>query len=173
MSICLADFADCSRLVSLINSAYRGENSKRGWTTEAAIIGGQYRILQPQLEELMKKPGAVFLKSINEKEEPDGTVYLEKTGDQLYLGMLTVAPGVQGKGTGHQLLLAAEAFAREQHCRSIFMRVIHLRQELVEWYRRRGYYDTGRTEAFTPSADAVVLQPFHFIILEKVIPALP
>lgn len=167
MSIHIADEKDSAQLAALINSAYRGEGSKAGWTTEADIIAGDYRILQPELEKLMKRPGVVFLKAENENKQIEGTVFLDKRGGQLYLGMLSVAPGLQGKGVGHQLMLAAEEYARKQQLSSIIMRVIHLRNELIAWYERRGYYNTGRIENYSPSPYETIIIPFHFVILQK------
>ncbi len=166
MLITTASLSDAPALVSLVNSAYRGEGSKVGWTSEAHIIGGEYRILQPQLEELMQKFGAVFLKAENDGQL-EGCVLLEKRGEQLYLGMLTVSPKLQAKGTGKQLMAAAEEHARQTGCRSIFMRVINLREELIAWYTRRGYYDTGKTEQYHAPAYETLMLPFHFCILQK------
>jgi len=167
MQIATAVPEDSPVLTDLINSAYRGEASKNGWTTEADIIGGHYRILQPQLEELMKRPGVVFLKALNEENKITGTVFLEKREDQLYLGMLSVAPVLQAKGTGKQLMQAAETYAQQQQCRCIIMRVIHLRKELIAWYERKGYRTTGRTEEYQPQPYETILIPFHFVILQK------
>ncbi|HMU46462.1 MAG TPA: N-acetyltransferase [Chitinophagaceae bacterium] len=167
MPIHIATEKDIPALVALINSAYRGDGSKQGWTTEADIIAGDYRILPSEMEVLMKRPGVVFLKSENEEQKIEGTVFLEKRGEQLYLGMLSVAPGLQGKGTGHQLVLAAEEHAKQQGCCSVIMRVIHLRNELIAWYERRGYYNTGRIENYSPSSYETIVIPFHFVILQK------
>ena len=159
--------ADASTLVQLINRAYRGKSSEKGWTTEAAIIGGEYRILLDEMEQLMAKPEVCFLQSVNDKGITEGCVFLENRGDQLYLGMLSVDPDLQARGTGKELMRAAEEFARQQGCHSIIMRVIHLRNELIEWYQRRGYHDTGQTESYTPKSYEEVRIPFHFVILQK------
>lgn len=167
MPVQIATLHDIPALVALVNSAYRGEVSKEGWTTEANIIAGEYRILPTEMEELMKRPGVVFLKAENKDKQIEGTVFLEKRGEQLYLGMLSVAPGLQGKGIGHQLILAAEEYCKQQHLASIIMRVIHLRKELIGWYERRGYYNTGRIENYNPSSYETIIIPFHFVILQK------
>ena len=167
MPVTIAMPEDAPTLVKLINSAYRGDQSKKGWTTEADIIGGEYRILLPDLEALIQKQGVVFLLSVNEEQQTEGSVFLEKRGDQLYLGMLSVHPDLQTRGTGKQLMLAAEDQARQMGCQSIIMRVIHLRKELIDWYLRRGYYDTGKTEAYIPPSYESVSIPFHFVILQK------
>ena len=167
MPVTIARLKDAPALVKLINSAYRGEQSKKGWTTEADIIGGEARILLPDLEALMQQPAVVFLQSINAQNQTEACVFLQQRGEQLYLGMLSVNPELQAKGTGKQLMLAAEEQARKMGCHSIIMRVIYLRKELIDWYLRRGYYDTGKTEAYTPPSYETVKIPFHFVILQK------
>lgn len=167
MPVRTANINDAPFLVALINSAYRGDASKKGWTTEADIIDGQYRILQPELEALIRRPGACFLIAENEHQEIEGTVFLEKREERLYLGMLSVNPELQAKGTGRALMLAAEEKARQMGCSAIFMRVINLRKELIGWYHRRGYYDTGKTESYTARDYEKINIPFHFNILEK------
>ena len=53
-----ATAADAPALVDLINSAYRGEGSKAGWTTEADLLGGQ-RVDLDGVIEMIAKPGSV------------------------------------------------------------------------------------------------------------------
>jgi hypothetical protein len=47
-------------LVALINSAYRGDSSKAGWTTEADLLGGQ-RVDVEGLTDTIARPGNVIL----------------------------------------------------------------------------------------------------------------
>jgi ribosomal protein S18 acetylase RimI-like enzyme len=169
MPILIATEQDIPQLVSLLNSAYRGEASKDGWTTEADLIAGQIRTDEPALAELMHSPGAVFLKSIDEEERMEGCVFLQKKRDKLYLGMLSVSPLLQARGTGKRLMLAADTYAKENGCSAIFMRVISLRPELIAWYERQGYHDTGVTEPFPEDGKfGTPLKHFVFLIMEKV-----
>src|SRR4030095_47166 len=108
MPVLAATFQDIPALVVLINSAYRGEDSKKGWTTEADLIRGELRIDEPSLEALMKTDGTVFLKYLNEQEKLDGCVFIQKKSDGIYLGMLSVSPTQQAKGIGKQLMNEAE-----------------------------------------------------------------
>lgn len=158
---------DIPALVSLLNSAYRGESSKMGWTTEADMISGSIRTDETQLRELMEKPGAVFLKSVNDKEEIEGCVYLDKRKGKLYLGMLSVNPAIQARGTGRMIMAAAEDHARKEGCPAIYMRVISLRHELIAWYEKQGYFRTGETEPFENSPYGTALVPFEFLVMEK------
>jgi ribosomal protein S18 acetylase RimI-like enzyme len=142
--------ADVDGLAAFVNAAYRGDSSKRGWTTEADLLDGQ-RTDEGKLAEMIAD-GRVELGF-----DGDGLlaacVYLRKeaSGD-CYLGMLTVDPGRQNEGLGRSMLAHAEQVARASGCARMRMTVIDLREELIAWYERRGYARTGKTEPF-PSAD--------------------
>ena len=120
MPISIATKADIPALVSLLNSAYRGEESKKGWTTEADMISGDKRTDAPTLNNLMNTPDAIFLKSENENGELQGCVFLHKRESKLYLGMLAVSPILQAKGTGKELMKAAEIHAKEKKLHRYF-----------------------------------------------------
>jgi len=168
MAITQATIEDIPALEKLLNGAYRGEDSKKGWTSEADLLQGELRTDAETLHRLMQTPEAVFLKYINEQNVIEGCVFLQKQESKLYLGMLSVSPLVQAKGIGKQLMFEGEAYSRKQNCSSIFMKVISVRDELVAWYERKGYHKTGRTEPF-PRDDrfGVPTQPLEFIIMEK------
>lgn len=168
MAIAQATIEDIPGLEKLLNSAYRGEDSKKGWTSEADLLQGELRTDAETLRRLMQTPGAVFLKYVNDQSNVEGCVFLQKLESKLYLGMLSVSPLIQAKGIGKQLMSEAEEYARSQNCSVIFMKVISVRDELVAWYERKGYHKTGRTEPF-PRDDrfGIPSQPLEFIIMEK------
>lgn len=168
MEIASATSTDIPALVKLMNSAYRGEASKQGWTTEANLVDGEQRTDEKTLDRLMHAPHAVILKCQSPTGEITGCVYLQKRDNKLYLGMLSVSPLLQAKGIGKTLMLAAENYARSQNCPAIFMRVISARAELIAWYERLGYKKTGVREPF-PNDDRFgrALQPIEFAIMEK------
>lgn len=159
--------ADIERLVKLVNSAYRGEEAKKGWTHEADLISGTVRIDEQSLHEIITKENAAILKC-TENNMLVGCVYLEKRNEDLYLGMLSVAPDLQGAGIGKQLLQAAEAYAREIDCTAISMNVISVRNELIQWYRKYGYWDSGERKPF-PDDDRFgkPREPIEFAIFKK------
>jgi ribosomal protein S18 acetylase RimI-like enzyme len=168
MSILIATTDDIPALVSLLNSAYRGDTSKKGWTTEADLLKGDLRTDEPALAKLMQTPDAVFLKYVNEKSRIEGCVFLDKKYSRLYLGMLGVSPMIQAKGIGKQLMAAATEHATRLGCTCIFMRVISVRRELIEWYERQGYVDSGKREPFPADQQfGIPTQPLDFIIMEK------
>lgn len=163
---------DIPALNKLINSAYRGDSSRKGWTTEADLLGG-IRTDEEGLRTMLLNPAATML-----KYEQDGRllgcVYVEMKGPDLYLGMLTVAPDAQAGGIGKQLMAGAEQLARDRQCRAITMTVIAARHELIAFYERRGYRATGETEPF-PMDDprfGLPKQPLEFIVMEKPLSAL-
>ena len=139
--------ADAPALVALVNSAYRGDSSREGWTTEADLLGGQ-RVDVDGMTATITAPDNVIL--LHERDqEPIACVHLARTGEDCYLGMLTVRPSAQGSGLGRQLLEAAERWAIEHwSSRSMHMTVIVQRTELIAWYERHGYHRSGETKRF-------------------------
>ncbi|MET3980794.1 ribosomal protein S18 acetylase RimI-like enzyme [Mucilaginibacter sp. UYP25] len=167
MAIIPATLTDVPELVTLINSAYRGESSKKGWTTEANLIDGQ-RIDAEDLTGQMDDKNSIILKNTNDDGHITGCVYLQKRGDKLYLGMLTVSPTLQAGGLGRKLLQAAEDYARSINFHTIAMTVITTRTELLEWYERRGYAKTGEIIPLNiPERNGILKQPVKMYKLEK------
>lgn len=163
----IATETDIPSLDKLVNSAYRGESSKKGWTTEADLLGG-IRTDADGLKKMMSEPGAVILKYTGEENELQGCVFLKQKGSKLYLGMLTVHPELQAKGIGKKLLSAAEAYAHQKGCDGITMTVISVRHELIAWYERHGYQKTGETEPFpTDPSFGLPKQALEFVVMEK------
>jgi ribosomal protein S18 acetylase RimI-like enzyme len=165
--ITMAETGDASILSDLVNAAYRGDSSRKGWTTEADLLDGT-RTDALAIEELIRRPGTVVLKYM-EDEKILGCVELNQEGDRLYLGMLTVNPACQGKGIGKILMTAAEQEGVAQRCRSIFMTVISVRRELIAWYERHGYHDTGTRKPFIvpDSRWGIPKRDLEFVVLEK------
>jgi ribosomal protein S18 acetylase RimI-like enzyme len=147
MKITQANLDDVKELNNLVNSAYRGEESKKGWTTEAEILDS-IRINEKALELLLAKPEVTILKLSDQSGKILGTVCLEIKSLELYLGMFAVSPLAQGNGMGKSLLMAAEHHAIENNCAKIIISVISSRVELINWYSRHGYAPTGDSIAF-------------------------
>jgi ribosomal protein S18 acetylase RimI-like enzyme len=162
-----ATSADAPALNQLVNNAYRGAESKKGWTTEADMLDGT-RIDEAALLDLLTRPDTIVLK-YEENNELLGCVELRKEENKLYLGMLSVKPDTQGKGVGKKLLAAAEDIAHALHCTAIKMNVIDGRQELIDWYIRCGYKLTGERKPFiVPDTRwGIPKRPLEFVLLEK------
>jgi len=168
MPISIAEEKDISSLVSLLDSAYRGEGSRQGWTSEADLFIGNKRTDETTLSKLITKPGSVFLKYTNEVGIIEGCVYLHKKESRLYLGMFSVSPSVQGKGIGKKLLTAANEYAKKHNCSSIYMTVITIRQELISWYEKHGFQQTGKVLPFpVDERYGIPVRPLEMMVLEK------
>lgn len=168
MSISIASANDIPALVALMDSAYRGEGAKQGWTSESDLFIGNKRTDEETVTKLFNKPGNVFLIYRNEVGEIDGCMLLSKKEKRLYLGMFSVSPMAQGKGIGKKLLAAADDHALRNGCVSIFMTVITVRQELIKWYERHGYQKTDRILPFpVDERYGVPTQTLEMIVLEK------
>jgi len=162
-----ATLQNIPQLEILINSAYRGDSSKKGWTTEADLLDG-IRTDVDSLKEMISRSGAIILQSFTEHNLLQGCVYLEKRKNKMYLGMLTVSPMLQAKGIGKQLLIEAEKYAQSQECSLIEMTVISVRTELIEWYKKHGYKDTGEKRPFPNDIKfGIPKQPLEFIVMQK------
>lgn len=170
--ISIAGDADIAAITSLLNGAYRGESSKKGWTTEAHLIAGNVRTDESHLQQVMQLRNSIIVKFSNEQQQITGCVNLQQHGNKIYLGLLSVSPQLQGFGIGKQLLKAADEYAQHLQCTAIYMTVITAREELINWYQRYGYKDTGERKEFKEDGlSGKHLQPLEFMVLEKIIPA--
>jgi len=169
-----ATATDLPELVELVNSAYRGDSSRRGWTTEAELLGGQ-RTDAVTLAAQLTAADAVVLVAERDSRLV-GCVLLERAGaTEAYLGMLTVDPQGQTGTYRSALLTAAERYVRETYgAVAMKMTVIAQRAELIAWYERRGYVRTGETEKF-PYGDLRFGLPkrddLYFVVLRKLFSA--
>jgi ribosomal protein S18 acetylase RimI-like enzyme len=138
---------DVRALVGLVESAYRGDTSRTGWTTEADILQGQ-RTDAEGVREVLAAPAGRIL--VAERDgEPVACCQLEHRGKAAYFGMFAVRPDLQGAGLGKVIIAEAERTARESWGASeMHMTVISVREELIAWYERRGYRRTGELTPF-------------------------
>lgn len=173
MPLYAATAQDLPAVAALVNSAYRGETSRQGWTTEADYLDGQRTDVATLQADLAATPGAQLLILRDDPAGPLlGSVWLEPVGDgeTWYLGMLTVRPDLQDRQLGRGLLEGAERAAAAQGARRIRMTVVSIRDTLIAWYERRGYALTGETRPF-PYEDERFGQPrrpdLGFVLLEK------
>jgi ribosomal protein S18 acetylase RimI-like enzyme len=166
-TISAATLNDIPQLLQLINSAYRGDEAKKGWTHEADLIEGTKRTDEASLKELIQKQNAVILKYQFEQKIV-GCVFLERKANKLYLGMLSVSPALQAQGIGKKLLKAADDYAKQKGCSAIEMTVISVRNELIAWYERNGFRQTSKREPFPDDGKfGNPKQQLEFIYLEK------
>jgi len=162
-----ATSADVPVLNKLVNSAYRGESSRKGWATEADLIDGT-RIDEAAMLDLINDKNTTVLK-YTEDNVILGCVELRKERENLYLGMLSVQPDLQAQGIGKKLMFAGEDFARTHGCKKITMTVVSVRDKLIDWYIRHGYRLTGERKPFVFPDErwGIPKQPLEFVVMEK------
>lgn len=167
--------ADAPVLSALVESAYRGEGSRAGWTTEADLLDGQ-RLDVDMAREMVGASGTVVLlfrpQEADADSQPIACVQLEqRDGGVAYFGTFAVDPAQQGGGIGTRVMAVAEEFVREQFSATrMRMTVIRQREDLIAYYERRGYVRTGEVEPF-PYGDERFGQPkvddLEFVLLSK------
>ncbi|MEU2223831.1 GNAT family N-acetyltransferase [Streptomyces sp. NPDC012751] len=139
--------ADVDVLVALIESAYRGDSSRAGWTTEADLLEGQRTDPEGVLA-VIKAPDSRLL-AVEQAGRVVACCQLEHRGDHAYFGMFAVSPALQGAGLGKAVMAEAERRCRETWgVTEMRMTVISVREDLIAWYERRGYRRTGKTSPF-------------------------
>ncbi len=160
-------------VVALVESAYRGEGSRRGWTTEADYLDGQ-RVDGPMVRAMLRQRGSLVLVA-RQGERLVGCCHLEDLGGGVTeLGMLAVDPLAQGQGVGRALLAEAARVATERlGARRLRLLVLWMRAELIAWYERRGFRPTGERRPF-PYGDPRYGLPrrpdLWFSVLERPLP---
>lgn len=160
---------DVDPIVALVHSAYRGESSRSGWTTEADLLDGQRTDPDDVLATISATDSVVVL------AERNGALvaccHVQHRGPRCYFGLFAVDPAHQGAGLGRQVMAYAEELARTRWgCRRMEMTVIRQRTDLIAFYERGGYTDTGQRSAF-PYGDERFGLPLRddleFTLLEK------
>ena len=147
--------ADAEAVVALVESAYRGDASRVGWTTEADLLDGRRTDVEAVLALIHAPDSMILLAQPPAAQSLLACCHLAREGmDIAYFGMFAVRPGAQGRGVGRRVLAEAERIARETwQCTHMAMTVIDARAELIAWYERRGYHRTGEYKPF-PYGDA-------------------
>src|SRR3954464_5728872 len=107
----IALLSDAAEIAALVNSCYRGDESRRGWTTEADLLDGT-RTDVDEVANLIEQPSSIILTCLD-GQGLVGSVPLKRRGDSCHLGMLVVRPERQREGLGKLLLAVAEAYAIE------------------------------------------------------------
>jgi ribosomal protein S18 acetylase RimI-like enzyme len=161
---------DVETIVRLVESAYRGDASRAGWTTEADFLEGQ-RTDAAEVLALIEGFPATRVLLAEQGGRVVGSVRIDDEGGAGYVGMFAVSPTLQGQGVGAALLAEAERVIRGELGRArARMTVIAIRDALIAWYERKGYVRTGETEPF-PYGDARFGIPLRddlvFVVLEK------
>ena len=165
-----ATLSDVPALRRLIESAYRGDSARTGWTHEADLLDGP-RTSDTELAGIIADPDQVMLLAVATGDTVACVRLMRQADGSTYLGMLTVSPARQAGGLGRRLLAAAEAEAVARfHAPRMEMTVISTRVELITWYERRGYALTGERRPFPLEAEDfgdLPPQSLEFVVMAK------
>jgi len=170
LSFYKANESDAEQMTVLINSAYRGEVSRKGWTTEADLLEGRRTTIEEVLGLIADEQSMFVLGNVDGKLQ--ASVLLQNTEDGVHIGMLAVNPLLQGCGIGKALLQAAEREAQHRWSAKRFvMVVISCRHELIAFYERRGYRRTGISKEFPVDSPlwTVKVSNLQLDLLEKIL----
>lgn len=164
MDICLAAATDLPLLHRVIESAYRGDTARAGWTFESDLLTGDRTDLD-QLHAILASPTDRLLVAIDDKGAPIGCVQISNRGDGIaYLGLLCIDPRLQAAGLGRRMIAAAEdQAARDFGATAMEMTVIDSRTELIAYYQRRGYVLTDEKRPFP----IPLVPPLEMVVLAK------
>ena len=166
-----AEPADAGRVAVLVRSAYRGEQSRAGWTTEADLLDDERIDAAGVRARIEREDGGILLAEDEDGELVGCCEIVRLGGGIVYFGLFAVVPNKQDARIGRAVLEAAERFAVERWAAGTMeMTVIAQRGELIDWYRRRGYRATGETRPF-PYGDLLNgtarRDDLYFIVLAK------
>ncbi|TKS55219.1 GNAT family N-acetyltransferase [Luteimonas yindakuii] len=143
-----ATAADVPALVTLVTSAYRGDASRIGWTTEADLLDGD-RIDPTLLRADIERPRSRVVVAGTADAAMVACAHVADVDGQGYFGMFAVDPRRQGGGIGRAMLAECERIAgHEWDLPAMRMTVIDVRDELIAWYVRLGYRRTGEVLPF-------------------------
>lgn len=165
-----ATAADIPDLHRLIESAYRGESSRAGWTTEADLLDGQ-RTDPQDLADILADPKQALL-TARHADELVGCVLIADRGEGTgYFGMLSIRPTLQGGGLGRRLVEAAHAALADRFgARRVRISVLPQRETLIAWYQRLGFQLTGDTLPFpygNPRFGLPRRDDLYFVVMER------
>jgi N-acetylglutamate synthase-like GNAT family acetyltransferase len=153
MKVRTATKADFDSILTLVNSAFQVER----------FFKNRDRLTATDLESYFGN--GTFL--VGEDEgHIIGCIYVKRTGERAYFGLLSIDPKRQKTGLGRRLVAAAEEFARETGAHFMDLKIIHLRTELPVIYAKMGYHVMG-TEPYPAERNHMLTQPVHFIRMSK------
>jgi N-acetylglutamate synthase-like GNAT family acetyltransferase len=166
---------DAPALVQLIRSAYRGQASQAGWTSEADLVQGDRTDIDSVLSLIARARSEMLV--VEEQGSLLACCQLEdRGGGAAYFGTFAVDPQRQGGGLGRWLMAQAEREAVQQFgAHTVEITVLAQQETLIAWYERLGFTRTGETRPFPADPDYArpLRRGLHFVVLAKSLAALP
>lgn len=170
-----AELGDAAAIATLINNAYRGESSRKGWTTEADWIDGLRTDTKSVVQIIGRHDAFMLIGVLQDVIVASICCELTPIDNQpiAQLGMIAVKPALQNRGYGQSLIHAAESVVkREWRVLGFHMQVLTIRHELIAFYERLGYERSGILQAFpeNPALWQAKVANLTFEVLVKKLP---
>jgi ribosomal protein S18 acetylase RimI-like enzyme len=174
LSLRIARVDDAAQLAEIVHLAYRGGLSPVAWKNENHLVSGP-RATEEEIVEILQSADKTVLVAEMSKSDGEmsivGCVQIENYGQgEAHIGLLTVRPDCQNFGLGKFLVRAAEEHAYKYlQCTTSTMSVLYNRTELLDWYLRLGYRQTGETAPFVGAGTGLTVhfENPHFLIISK------
>ncbi|PXF47185.1 Streptothricin acetyltransferase [Gracilariopsis chorda] len=163
-------------VVAMVNRCYR---STENWTNENAILEG-VRICRDSLK-YNAKQFDIFVVEDPESKAIVGCIKTGLTQDTVVaklpesvgcIGLFAVSPDFQSRGLGSRIMRFAENFCREKGARRMALEVLSVRNDIIAWYERCGYTNTGMSVDSAPffkDKGEHMLQPASFVLFIKLL----
>ncbi|KAJ5542599.1 hypothetical protein N7535_005021 [Penicillium sp. DV-2018c] len=166
--------ADASQLQQLIECAFRAVDSREGWTDDLGL-SSSFRIDLQEVLAMINKPDIVMLMATNDEKKLVGSIGTAKRdANHARLFMLAVDPSQQHSGIGRQVLAYAEDYCRQTWgVSTLCLNALSNRLQLITWYSRHGYEETGETSPFPREKFEKLDLPedLCFVEFEKILPS--
>ncbi|MFM9935740.1 MAG: GNAT family N-acetyltransferase [Novosphingobium sp.] len=161
----IAGPADVPTIRALIESGYRGDSARQGWTHEADLLEGD-RTSEAEIAAAVAAPDKRVLLAEREGGLVGTVTATDLGGGTAYMGMLCVDPLRQAAGLGRDLIARIEALAASDFgAHTMELTVVDARGDLIAWYERRGYVRTGEIRPFPLPMDV----PYLMVVLARAI----
>jgi ribosomal protein S18 acetylase RimI-like enzyme len=163
---------DAPQVQQLVESAFRAEESRAGWTDDLGL-SSEFRIDVKDIMAMITNPDGVMLMATDENNTLLGSIGTSKRGNNhARMFMLAVDESQRRGGIGGQILTYAEDYgSRIWGVTTFELNALSSRKQLIAWYARRGYKETGETSPFPREKFETLTLPddLCFVEFEKVL----
>lgn len=161
-----SDLKNVKEATAVVNNAYRSEG---GWTTEQHIVSGE-RCTEKDMTEYIAENGKPnTLLFAFENDTIVGTVQIQpnhEAPNEAEVGLFSVSPLHQSRGIGGKLIRQAMSEMKTLGFDTAVMHVLENRPEILSWYKKLGFEETGERIPFI-WPEMLKVKDLHFLTLKK------
>ena len=144
-------FQDFDAIATLVNRSFEIERSYLKEPPEtAASVADDIK-------------SGLYCVAVDSQRQLVGCVYIHNRHRAIF--KLAVEPALQRKGIGRRLMAGAEEYAKSAGWPQVAVSFLSVRTELLEYYHKQGYAETGEERKLARPACAI--QPCHLTIMSK------